>query len=940
MVAENLFPVVFNKPFRKLAGSFKPMKKLIILLLAGNICTSGYGQESRNKNADSLLKIVIHPQLCFRTADLELDKLGEVYKLKFNFDRKRMSKYNFLYDINNDHLGKILKLVCNATDSKYFIGGDNTIYLFSMDYKSAPELTTAVQGAVQQEIEQVRVTPAEAPKKFLVTVSGKVTDRSTGEPLPNVAISILGTRSGATSNVEGYFTLFNVPNDTAVLQFSNIGYLVTKAFLSPQKQLDSLSVQMVSLKSSLGEVVVFSKRPQSFRLNQKISMIKMTPALIENLPSLGEKDVFRSFQLMPGISAANENSSGLYVRGGTPDQTLVLYDGFTVYNVEHMFGFFSAFNSNAIKDISLYKGGFEPKYGGRLSSVVDINGKEGNSRGLNGGVDLSMLGVNAYGEGPIGKNLVGIVNFRKSFQSGLYNKLFKKYNAQSSSGNNQNFRRGPFGNGQEAKSYFYDVNGKFTWKPSSKDVISLSIYNGKDYLDNAITPKLPSFLQGAGRSFGLNITDVTDWGNTGASLKWSRRVNEKLFINSQISYSNYFSNRERSNKRTTTDATGSSVETKTGTFENNNLVDYSAKSDLEYKLSNKHTLEAGVMFTYNSINYSYAQSDTAKIIDRNTTGITASTYLQDKINLIKNKLLLIPGFRSSYYGPTGRPYFEPRLNLNYDLSEKVKLKGSVGKYYQFAKRVVREDVLEGSKDFWTLADGNKLPVASSLQFIAGVSWENDDWLVDIESYYKKLSSLSEYSLRFQVRPGSVNYSENFFEGTGYAAGIDMLVQKKFGDYTGWVAYTFGKAVNNYPVYGPADFYASNDVRHEFKTVHMYKWRKFDFGLTFIYASGRPYTAPVGAYSVTLLDGTEKDIINVGAKNGSRLPAYHRLDLSATYNFGEIGKGHGSIGISFFNVYNRANVWYKNYSIVDNVVVATDVNYLSFTPNLSFTYKFR
>ncbi len=936
LAAENLVFAVFINPLIIHADRFVPMRKIILLLIAGSLWAAANGQ---NKNADSILNMVLKPQFCFRTADEELDILSKTYQLKFNYDRNRMSKYDVSFDINNDKLVKVLKLFCKATDSKYFIGNDNTIYFFSMYDKSTPQLTGAIQDAVQQQMEQVRTTPVEQPKKFNISVSGKITDRNSGESLPNVSISIRGTNAGATSNVDGYFTLYDVPNDTAVLQFSNVGYLVSNVFLSPDKRMDSLQVEMVTLKSTLGEVVVYSRRPQSFKLNQKVSMIKMTPALIENLPSIGEKDVFRAFQLMPGISAANENSSGLYVRGGTPDQTLVLYDGFTVYNAEHMFGFFSAFNSNAIKDISLYKGGFESKYGGRLSSVVDINSKEGNSKGFKGGADLSMMSVNLYGDGPVGKDMVGILTFRKSFKTGLYNKLFQKYNSQSSAGNNRNFRRGPFGNGQDTKSYFYDVNGKITWKPNSKDVISLSIYNGQDNLDNSITPKLPSFLGGSGRSLGIDITDVTDWGNTGASLRWSRRLNPKLFLNSMVSFSTYFSSRERSTKRTTASSAGD-TETKNGTFENNNLVDYSAKSDIEYKLSNVHTLEAGIMFTYNGIRYSYAQNDTTKIIDRNTTGATTSVYLQDKINLMENKLQLIPGLRTTYFGPTGKPYLEPRLNVSYDVTEKIKLKASVGNYYQFAKRVVREDVLQGSKDFWTLADGKLLPIASSWQFIAGASWENDDWLVDIEGYYKKLKSLSEYSLRFQIRPGVVNYSENFFEGTGYAAGIDFLVQKKFGDYTGWVGYTYGKAVNNYPVYGATDFYASNDVRHEFKTVHMYKWQKFDFGLTFIFATGRPYTAPVGAYSVTLLDGSEKDIINVGAKNGSRLPAYHRLDLSATYNFGKLGNGHGSIGISFFNVYNRANVWYKNYEIVDNVVISTDVNYLPFTPNLTFTYKFR
>ncbi len=909
------------------------LQKSAVTLLCFFTSLPLFAQQPRNEILDRTVDKVF----CFRSADKELEKIAGLLNVKFNFNQARLKQYTLTKDFHDDNLATILAAICKATRSKYFIAEDNTIYIIGRRETYTPEVTLALQKAESRE--QVRLV-YEEPKKFRVTVTGKVTDISSGEPLPNVTVMIDGQRGITTTNVDGYFTVFNVPSDTAILSFSSVGYTVSRYFLSPNKPLDSLHIQMLTSRNALNEVVVVAKKVQSFKLNQKVSMIKMTPDLIANLPSVGEKDIFRSFQLMPGISAANENSSGLYVRGGTPDQSLVLFDGFTVYNVEHLFGFFSAFNSNALKEVTLYKGGFESKYGGRLSSVVDINSKEGNKKNFNAGGDLSMMSVNAFAEGPIGKNASGIIFFRKSFRTSLYNKIFDKYSSDNGS-NTPRPTNGPFGsNDQKTKSFFYDINGRFTWKPTKKDVFSLSIYNGKDKLDNSIIPAIPSFLQSSGRGFGIQITDLTNWGNTGSSLKWSKRWNEKVFTNSLISYSNYFSNRDRSSDFTRTDTSGNETTIKRGTLEDNNLKDYSIKTDVEIKVNKKHTIETGYHITYNDIKYSYAQNDTSKIIDRSTQGFTYTVFLQDKISLLKDKLQLIAGIRTTYFDPTKKLYYEPRLNATLEITDKIKLKGSAGQYYQFAKRVIREDILQGSRDFWVLADNDRLPVASARQYVAGLSWENKDFLVDVEGYCKKLTGLSEYSLRFQPTPGGLTYTENFFQGTGYARGIDLLVQKKIGNYTGWVAYTLGEAVNNYPVYGSKKFYANNDVRHEFKIVQLYKWNRFDFSATFIYASGRPYTAPSGAYSVTLPDSTTQSYFSVSGKNEFRLPGYHRLDIGVTYNFGDKGSGNGSIGVSLFNIYNRQNVWYKNYEISDNTIIATDVKYLGFTPNLTFTYRLK
>ncbi|MEL7162165.1 MAG: TonB-dependent receptor, partial [Bacteroidota bacterium] len=568
------------------------------------------------------------------------------------------------------------------------------------------------------------------------------------------------------SNVDGYFSLVDVPSDTSTLVFSYLGYAEQFVYLSPEVNPKDLSIRLTAAGSTLSEIVVKGERQNLLRAGDEVSLLTLAPEKLRALPNLGERDVFRSFQLMPGISAANEHTSGLYVRGGTPDQALTLFDGFTVYNVDHLFGFFSTFNANAIKDVRLYKGTFDAKYGGRLSSVVEVTGKEGNGNNFNAGVDLSLLSLNGFVEAPLGENLTGIFTARRSWRSSLYNEIFDRFSGEGDDGNPLAERFG-----STVSSYFYDLNAKLTWRPTTRDVISFSAYNGQDDLDNSINPQLPSFLDAA--DFSLSITDVTQWGNTGSSLRWSRQWNDRFYSNTLVSHSTYFSDRDRSLQNTFTDNNGESQSIQRGTFEDSDLLDYSAKTDITWKLDRRHEIGFGAFYTWNDISYVYAQNDTSSVLDRQTEGATAGIYFQDDANLLGGRLKLKPGIRASLFTPTGELYFEPRLSLNYQLTDRLNLKGSVGRYYQFAKRVIREDILEGSRDFWVLADDNRLPVSRNDQIVLGLSYETDDWLFDVEAYAKELDGLSEYSLRFSPTGGTISSDENFLVGTGTARGIDF-----------------------------------------------------------------------------------------------------------------------------------------------------------------------
>jgi|WetSurMetagenome_2_1015567.scaffolds.fasta_scaffold00006_133 ferric enterobactin receptor len=785
-----------------------------------------------------------------------------------------------------------------------------------------------------------------SPTALNFTLSGIIRDKSTSEALPFASVQIQGTTLGTNTNADGYFTLLKVPTDTSTLIVQYLGYQRTPVFLTPSTPKKNLAIDIRPQSRTLGEVkITANKDGVVFTGNAEVSTIKLTPLKMAELPSVGEKDVMRSLQLMPGVSAANESSSGLYVRGGTPDQNLIVYDGFTVYHVDHLYGFYSAFNSNAIKDIQLYKGGFESRFGGRISSVTEITSKEGNQKRFNFGADISLLSANIYTEIPVGKKFSSFIAFRRSYQGSVYDMIFNKFNKSAEVetpdlGADMGRR---FSQEAEITSYFYDLNGKFTFRPSDKDIISLSFYNGTDKVDNSVGGMSMGL---ANASFSNKSVDITSYGNIGSSLKWSRKWNSKLYGNTIISYSNYYNNRDRSSENNFMGPDNTIGTNMSGVFENNDLKDYSIKSDYQIETGSHSQLQFGLFATYYDIKYSYAQSDTAKILDRDGKAYLGGAYLQGKFRFLEDKLQVLPGIRLNYFETTGKLYYEPRLSASYSLTDRISIKGSTGKFYQFANRVTREDIMSGSKEFWILSDGESVPITSSIHFIGGLTYESPGYTFSAEGYFKKISNLTEYSLRINASPMRMDYNENFFNGYGYSKGIELLAQKNSGNINGWVSYTIGQAMNHFDEYGPGYYPANQDVTHEFKIVGLYKYKRWDFSANWIYATGRPYTAPSGAYTISLLDGTTQDFFTVTSKNSIRLPDYHRLDISATYKL-LMGRREekrrrelGTVSISLFNLYNHHNIWYKQFAIEEGEIIETNMSYLGITPNITLSLKLR
>lgn len=914
--------------------------------------------------AQSVEKIKLKRHYRTDHLDVIMDAIGKDTELRFIYDTEHLHKYKLRvdpleYDSKVKTVGAVLNILRRSWDMEVLLGEDGYIYI-ARDKDHLQQLQSMNQAVTvqKQESEHQRIV-GDGPVKKNFTLIGEILDKSTAERIPYAMITINGTSTGAMTDANGRFTLTKVPSDTCTLKVDYIGYLSKEVTLSPSEDNPMLIVEIEPQPQDIAAVfVVGRKADKALQANTQEHKMKMAPEALKLLPNLGEKDILRGFQLMPGVSAANESSSGMYVRGGTPDQNLILYDGFTIYYVDHMHGFYSAFNSNAIKDVQLYKGGYEAKYGGRLSSVTEITAKDGNRNKWTVGGEVSLLSMNAYAEVPIGKKFTSMLAFRRSYQGYLWEHI----SGQKTVSSDQTAVERPpqMGNQKKNPAYFYDLNAKLTYTPTKNDVISLSFFNGSDYNDN--TPQFgfdggdfPGAPGGglANMDISMDNSDYQRYGNLGTSLRWSRKLNERWSMTLLGSFSYFYATRDQSRTMSVTKS-GSTQTTTTGTLETNDLYDGSLKNDWKFQINDNHTLEFGAYATYYDITYTYTQNGDEEILHKRNSSVMGGIYAQDKMKLLENRLVITPGLRMNYFTGDNKVYFEPRLSASYNVVGPLTLNAATGLFCQFANRIVREDIMAGNTDFWILSDGNEIPVSRSRHYNLGLNYDLPDYVFSVEGYYKRNLDISEYTLRYQQNripgpgpmpgPGgdsNTNVSENFYVGDGYATGVEFLAQKKAGKFSGWISYAFGQVKNRFPDQSEKYYYASHDVTHEVKLVGIYKFGNFDVSATWIYSSGRPYTAPIGGYQIPSASGTVESYYAVSDKNTYRLPDYHRLDLSGSFRFNLFGsKGRpNAISISLFNAYNRRNVSAKQFQIVDGAILESNINYLSITPNVSLTLKF-
>ena len=641
-------------------------------------------------------------------------------------------------------------------------------------------------------------------------ITGTVRDSLNNETLPNALVSLVGESLRTLTDEFGRFTLVNVTAGDHTMRVEFLGYAPFELVVTGS---EATSVTILMSPQAIDiEGVTVETSTDLVEVAEEISTITISPRNLVSLPSLGETDIFRALQLLPGVAGTNDATSGLFIRGGTPDENLVLLDGMTVYHVDHFFGVFSAFNSDAIKDIQLHKGGFPAEFGGRTSSVVEMIGKSGDNENYNMSGGMNLLSGRALTEVPLGGKGSWLVSARRSYtdlvRTGLYNSIFNTLEGAEEDtptpadpgpgGGGRGGRGGGFGTFQQQSIqpdfFFYDVNSKLTFTPTDEDVLALSVYAGEDRLDESSLGQEITGQNGQTRTTP-DRGDVSNWGNRGASGRWSRAWSSRFTSDALVAYSEYFS--EASLDVASTQAAR-------GFREDNQVTDFTARLDNSWRLSQASDVRFGVQTTSSDVSYEFQQLQGDSVrggLNLGGTGTLSSAYAQHRW-LPSDRFDVTVGLRASTYDQTDDLYWEPRASAQFKVTDRVRLKSAWGRYPQFVKRVENEDVLEGSRDFWVLA-GNDLDPAFAEHRIIGASYDNNDWLFDVEAYQKDLDGVSQFSTRLRRTPNQA-LDNLFFSGIGQARGVEFLVQKKRGRLTGWVGYTLSEVE-----YELADFNDSN-----------------------------------------------------------------------------------------------------------------------------------
>lgn len=791
------------------------------------------------------------------------------------------------------------------------------------------------------------------PSLFDLTVFGQVVDATTGENLPNALVRVRGQSRGTATNKDGYFVLPQVATDTSTIEVSYLGFKKAEIKLTPGKNKGTLKFFMEESSLELSEFVVVENLRKTVGYGDEISQMTIDPKNLAALPSLGEFDIFRSLQLLPGIGGTDETSSALTIRNSPSAHNLVLFDGFTIYRLDHFFGVYSAINADAVRNIQVYKGGFGAKYGGRVAGVVDITGNTGSFKEPNYSLGANLLSARFSANVPIngGKGALHI-SARRAYTDIIRSKLFENLYKNFRDGSNDldginaaDVLRPDF--------HFYDLNIKSTYKVTDKDILSLSIYKGKDDLDASFE----DILRGPNNNITRiqEVQESADWGNTGLGLVWSRNWNAGLNTSFQAAYSNHFYKYNYSD--TTSD--GNALVRRTYDLDRNNDV-----KDLQINLRNeafigkKHKVNFGFNYSLLEVMSELRINDQDRLSGRLFTGNGSllSFYASDKYYLT-GKLQLNPGLRYNISSASNKSFLSHRLGAIYQLTPQFELKASTGKYFQIIREQTFDDPFTNAQDGWVISDQdsrNALSVLEADHWIAGFQYDKNNLTVDVEFYTKKITGLNENIVSYIFNPTNNVRSPRISDasGTSDIIGIDFLVQKEVGPYQGWISYTRSKATNTFAIINNGeDIPAREDQRNEFKLVNILELPNWNLSATWTYGSGRPFYEP----EINFIRDNQGDIINYEVINTNktiiRLPAYHRLDISASRKF-ENEYMKGEIGVSFLNAYNRLNIQSRrlNRETLNNLVdenpsgaiptnLYRNIALLDFTPSLFINLYF-
>ena len=768
------------------------------------------------------------------------------------------------------------------------------------------------------------------------TVSGTVYDDSNNETLIGVSIYFPEINAGTTTNEYGFYSI-TIPKGTYKLQVSYLGFsTIVETFELNQKTTKNFKLKEEA--ESLDEIVIATDIEKINVKSPQMSVNKLTSATIKQIPVvLGEADIIKSIILLPGVTSAGEGASGFNVRGGAADQNLILLDEAIVFNSSHLFGFFSVFNPDVIKDVKLFKGGIPAKYGGRLSSVLDIYQKEGNSKDFNVTGGIGLVSSRLLIEGPIQEEKISFLIGGRSSYAHLFLPLFDNDN----------------------KAYFYDLNTKINYRINDKNSVFFSGYFGEDV-------------------FGIQNSFINTYGNQVANLRWNHLFSDKLFSNLSLIYSDYFYG-------LTLDFVG---------FEwDSGITNYNLKYDFNHYLSDKIKLSYG-------INNIYTKFNPGEIIpSRDDSGIVAeklidkyanefATYI-DAEHKVNNKLTLQYGIRFSNFTRLGQDElniyennspviyneefkkyesaepidiesfkrsdaiasfsnFEPRFSLSYLLSDDASVKMSYNRMVQYL-HLLSNTASPTPLDIWT-PSGKYVQPQLLDQYAIGYfkSLKDGDYSLETEVFYKDIQNRIDYINGANLVANDA-IETVILNGTARAYGLEVLLKKNEGDFTGWLAYTLSRSEQQTlgrtaiePGINNGEWYSTPfDKTHDISINASYKLsKKWTFNTNFLFQTGQPTNYPVGQYEI---QGINVPIFDDNRRNADRLPAYHRLDISATLtpekNKNRKWQGEWVFGI--YNVYGRQNAasinFRRNAETMRNEAVQTSI--FGLVPSVTYNFNF-
>ncbi len=766
------------------------------------------------------------------------------------------------------------------------------------------------------------------------TVRGRVIQAETGEPL--AFASVQWGKQGIFTNDEGRFSVIFQGYLPDSLEVSYLGFQPIKVACRVDQ---SLMIELHPQDFTIRDVFITDGIQPTLEVGDGGREIQMDPARLHLLSGLGESDLLRSIQLLPGLSAANERATGLYVRGGTPSENLILYDGITVYQPGHFFGLLSAFNPEAVKDIRLYRSGVGARYGGRTAAVIDITGKPGRLYKPRAAVSMNLMNLQAYAEVPWENDRGGLlIAARRSYTDVAPSAFFRRlFDSRFQEGVIFFYgqKDGSEGVTVDPRLHYYDVNLKWLYRPNDRELISITAIKSGDELTYHLEEKP---LTGP----SLMSEDQLRMINDGAALTWTRQWNSDHYTRFNSSYSGY-RNRYQYSYQTSSQV----FEYRSDLRRAQLLRDVSLRLEHVWTPGEQTRFSAGwhqsEIWLEGVQSLDDSQSDPLREVSSGDQSLGA-LFLE---GAGEND---VAGYEIGLRGNTllkgqGAIYVEPRLMGFLNLAKGWRLQANAGRYHQFLNYVSVYNGLEAGEDYWALADADSIPTLRADMFSLSLSKAWDGYLLQVEGYTKQMEGLVAYELSYNPNLNETDLGRRLVDGIGRVSGLEVLAQKKTGIYTGWIAYTYSRVLQQFPSsegesFVPADF----DRPHQLSVVNQIKTSRWELAATWIAASGTPYTPAVGVLSEELPNGEFLYFLEFGERNSERLPLYHRLDLTATYTLGT-KSGEGRIGVSVFNAYGQRNLGNRIFAIQPPgtpgeaaSLVVLDKPLLGFTPNVFMLFR--